>query len=758
MDVDRPITRRQDDRLGFWPVAEKLASAIVDLPASEGLVFGIEGKWGSGKSTMINLTIEALQACGQAAPKIVAFSPWLVGDRDELLRNLFDELASAAVEIDPIESAITEEEASLSLWRQLGRKFARDDYWRLKQRERLRRAVGAKLRAFGRAAGVISRAARLAGSVGVPGGELVGSAVERGGSAAKEFIEPVSVSRRKSELVAALRLLSRRIAVFIDDLDRLEPRDVIEVLRLVRAVADFPNVIYVLSYDPDVVAQTLTKAIQIDDGASFLEKMVQVSFRVPRPEAFDLRRWFQADVYWLFSTDLQPADQQRNPLTQRLAEVIDLQGGRYLQTGRDVVRVLNALRLHALPVRDLVDIPDMVWLQLIRIGNLKLYEWVEEYLTEIAAIAGGARVSDGAAQAMSRRLEEILGQENLDIDRSLIQLAEILPGLDDDIGPANDRERRRVFNRLNERVINQFVAAKRLGSPQHYRYYFAFERPAGALPDEQVQLFIELAERVPADAVRMFAELSRSTRPQGGTMAEVLIDRVIALADQVPEAAIPGMFAAFASAMDELALSSMAEDFGEPSAWRSARRAVRVLLNRAREIRTRSLRALFTEGLALGWLTDILRSEIFAHGHYGDRAQPETEWLLTAPEFTDVLSTMLRRYRETPPAELMRVPQLLSLLFAWHQGGRTDETRRWVEAQIATDSALLAFLSRVRGWGASSDAGVYYPLRQRELEYFLDFDDAVRRLQAIALSPSASEADRKLASELLIAVDQGRDM
>jgi predicted KAP-like P-loop ATPase len=752
MDGDRPITRREDDRLGFAPIAEHLARAIMDQPAREGLVFGIEGKWGWGKSSLINLTIEALRAHKDSAPEVIAFSPWLVGDRDELLRNLFAELATAAVNIDPIETVVTEPGGSQSRWRRL----VRDAHWKLRQKERLRKTIGGKLRAFGNVAGTVGKLTRASGSLGVPGGELVGTAVERSGAAAKDFLAPASVSQRKSELVDALRLLSRRIVVFIDDLDRLEPREANEVLRLIRAVADFPNVMYVLSYDPNVLAQTLTKAVQVDDGAAFLEKIVQVSFRVPRPEAFDLRRWFQAELYRLFSDQLKADDEHQSSLKERLAQAIDVQGGRYLETGRHVVRALSALRLHAIPVRTLIDIADMVWLQLVRIGNPTFYIWVEEYLTEVAAVAGGARVSDGADRAMAQRLQEILARENLDFDRAMIELAEILPGLDE--GMARPPDERCVFIDLRADTINQFVASRRLGSPQHYRYYFAFERPAGTLADDQVQRFIDLAERTPPEAIRMFGDLNRDTRPQGGTMSEVLIDRLIALADRVPEASIPAIFASFASTMDDLALSSPVGDFGEHSAWRAAKRAVKLLLKRVTgDVRATSLRTLFKEGRALGWLTDLLRSEIFSHGKYGDRAQPETEWLLTAAEFDDVLSAMLKRYREMPPADLMRVPQLLSLLFAWHQGSGTEEARRWVETQTVTDSGLLAFLSRVRSWRASSNVGVQYPLRHRELENFLDFENAVRRMEAVASSANASDADRRLASELLLAVEQGRD-
>ena len=101
----------------------------------------------------------------------------------------------------------------------------------------------------------------------------------------------------------------------------------------------------------------------------------------------------------------------------------------------------------------------------------------------------------------------------------------------------------------------------------------------------------------------------------------------------------------------------------------------------------------------------------------------------------------------------MRVLELLGLLYAWLQGGREDEVRAWVDAQTKTDGGLLTFLSSVRGWGAVNGV-VYYPLRRSELEKFLDFDLAIRRLEIISRNDDASEADRVRASELLEASKQ----
>src|SRR5262245_65279756 len=123
---------------------------------------------------------------------------------------------------------------------------------------------------------------------------------------------------------------------------------------------------------------------------------------------------------------------------------------------------------------------------------------------------------------------------------------------------------------------------------------------------------------------------------------------------------------------------------------------------------------MFEEGAAIGWLTSILRREIFSHGRYGDHSKPESERLLSAHEFSFALDVMLSRYRNTPPEVLMEAPELMSVLFAWLQGGAGNEARAWVQTQTATDVGLIQFLSRTRGWGAVNGVP-YYPIRRHEV-------------------------------------------
>jgi len=542
--------------------------------------------------------------------------------------------------------------------------------------------------------------------------------------------------------------------MFVDDLDRLAPRVASEVLRLIRAVADFPNIVYVLSYDPEVVAKTLQTAVQVDNGAAYLEKIVQVSFKVPRPEAFDLRYWFQKELYQLFASELSHTANLSPLISQRLARVIDVQGGKYLTTPRNVVRALNALRLHAIPVRQKIDIPDMVWLQLIRLGNPNLYTWIEEYMTEAAAVYRGAGVSVQSASNMEGRLDKIFKEEGMDVARAWIELSSTLPG----IKTAADRN---LFGNLGRVAFNNFIADRRLGSPEHYRFYFAFAQPAGALGDEQVEAFLALAERDPAQARLMFADLARQQRPQGGSMAEVLIERIIGALDRIPPGAVRGIFASFADNLDDMAIASHDGDFGQYPAWGAAEYATGLLLQLVPEPdRANLLQRLFLEGSALGWLTSVLRQEIFSHGHYGDRPKPEEQRLLKPAEFQQVLALMLRRYSETPDDVLLRVPNLVSLLYGWLQGSGNEDAKCRVQSIIRSDHGLLAFLSRARGWTAKSTikgGEVRYPLQRRDLMNFLDYEEALQRVRRISADENVSSQDRQMANELLVAFQQDSD-
>ena len=158
-----------------------------------------------------------------------------------------------------------------------------------------------------------------------------------------------------------------------------------------------------------------------------------------------------------------------------------------------------------------------------------------------------------------------------------MDLQEILPGL---LPPAQGQNQIRVYQDLNNRALEPLVSARRLGSPQHYRYYFAFSQPSGAVSDVEVTQFIETAIRSPEDALLLFSTMSGVARPQGGNAAEVLVGRLAAIADKIPAAAIGGIIRAFAETLDAPEFSQTVGDFDVRLTWQVANRVVELLLPR----------------------------------------------------------------------------------------------------------------------------------------------------------------------------------
>lgn len=80
---DRALSSGDEDKLGFREVAERIATSLVDRSSEDGLVIGVEGAWGSGKSSLLFLIGDELgKLQTHQQPTTINFRPWLIGNRD----------------------------------------------------------------------------------------------------------------------------------------------------------------------------------------------------------------------------------------------------------------------------------------------------------------------------------------------------------------------------------------------------------------------------------------------------------------------------------------------------------------------------------------------------------------------------------------------------------------------------------------------------------------------------------------------------
>ena len=92
LSADLPITSRDEDKLNRKGFAESLAHVIRTWRDKPSLVIGLFGDWGSGKSSLKNLVLEAIISQGKDSLDVVEFNPWQVSSQEMLSETFFREI------------------------------------------------------------------------------------------------------------------------------------------------------------------------------------------------------------------------------------------------------------------------------------------------------------------------------------------------------------------------------------------------------------------------------------------------------------------------------------------------------------------------------------------------------------------------------------------------------------------------------------------------------------------------------------------
>lgn len=92
---DQPIENPNEDRFGVDPFARALAASIRKMQSPQGSVIGLNGPWGSGKSSAVNLCKYHLADAVKANELVIIdFACWWFRGEDALALAFFRELYS----------------------------------------------------------------------------------------------------------------------------------------------------------------------------------------------------------------------------------------------------------------------------------------------------------------------------------------------------------------------------------------------------------------------------------------------------------------------------------------------------------------------------------------------------------------------------------------------------------------------------------------------------------------------------------------
>lgn len=234
---DDPIKTVDEDRLRRAPVARRAAQLIAENHSRESsVVYGLEGPWGSGKSSVIALTTLYLTEPPDSRWQVVRFTPWATSGTEGILSEFFAGLST----VDPGS-----------------------------RKKSLREMITSY-------ADIARPIASLIPVAGTAVGELATTV-------AKRLEKPWNVAF--DEIAATLRELNTPVLVVVDDIDRLQPSELLDLLKVVRLLGRFPGVDFLLAYDERTLVETLQNPGQGTGSKAraraFMEKIVQYPLTIP---------------------------------------------------------------------------------------------------------------------------------------------------------------------------------------------------------------------------------------------------------------------------------------------------------------------------------------------------------------------------------------------------------------------------------------------------------------------------------------------
>ena len=327
----------QIDLLGRDKFAKEIAlSLLKNFPInSDSLVFGLNGRWGSGKSTLMGFIIREMKEQMGNDDKIIIydeFNPWMFSGQEQLQKEFLKGLKE-----------------------------------KLQNNSRLKEY-------FKKGAKKLKDLVDLI--PGLPNKEELGKALDK-------LIDDQSIVDLKKAVDKLIQKEDIRLFIFIDDLDRLTPEEVIQIFQLIKLNANFKNTVFIVAYDAEVVQVALDKHYG-KNGKRYLSKIVQVDYTIPEITIDEI----ETEFFKQFEIFIKNAE-----INYTINDFIRIWHNNafknYFITLRDVYRYINALRFRLPIIKDDVNIEHFLVLEAIRIFDFDAYQNIYVLSKESLQAFGG---------------------------------------------------------------------------------------------------------------------------------------------------------------------------------------------------------------------------------------------------------------------------------------------------------------------------------------------------------------------------------
>ena len=329
-EVECPCTAEDEDLLGRIKEAQDLAEKIFQTDTSNAAyTLGLTAPWGAGTTSFMLAMKDYLEKQHSDETILLDFNPWMYRKAPNLTQIFFEEFSRA---LAPYNSALAS-----GFTRYVDHILAKDDSAWLQ--------FGARL---------------------LPQG-----------------FKAKSTSEQYEFLKEEIGKLGRKIMIFIDDVDRLDSEELIELFSLIRnSSLSFPYMSYILTYDKEYVASQLQKKFN-EHSYRYIEKILQEEYPLAKITPEQLEEALRLELKRIGYGDLW-----------RDIKNSGFQLSYHLPTLRVIKRICNTLSSRRKELDSNVALFDWFIIELIRIQYPRVFDLLRVNYKRILKIEGDQYVVD----------------------------------------------------------------------------------------------------------------------------------------------------------------------------------------------------------------------------------------------------------------------------------------------------------------------------------------------------------------------------
>jgi len=438
MKTDSPIKLEKDDLLKRYPFAQDLIKGLlVDfVNGQDSIVIGINGEWGSGKSSLLEFLKSEIIVQTKEEPfrnYIFEFNPWRILNQDDLQMQFLKELGTILGNYDETNEEI---KTGFNKWIDIFKNWNKSNF-----------EPNSKI-AISALAGILTT-----------------------------FTKEKSLITLKKEADERLEDNNIKLFVLIDDIDRLTPKEITEVFQLIKLNANFKNTYYFVAFDKNVVIKALINDYG-ENGEKYLEKIVQIDYTIPSVPNEVISKIFSQEINIII------AKLQLDIELELIGLIWDKHLKNYFTTIRHIYRFCKGLELRLPPIQNDIDFLDFLLIEAIRLFDYNSYEWVSKNSKSLTI----DRVTE-----MSLILEHVRNKAE-DLNKEMVDLINTSPELNR-ASPTTKNILKELFS-LNfnsgyEILKNELSKSRKIASNEYFEHYFSFRILATNVPYIDYKRYIE---------------------------------------------------------------------------------------------------------------------------------------------------------------------------------------------------------------------------------------------------------------------------